>query len=109
MYRHNERHVVSYHGYLLLYPTYVYYRYGPSWQECWDRRMRPPDVNSRIDKLHVVPVFERLDVDVLAVLARRAVWREYAAGAIVFLEGDIALGFYCLHSGWLKEVRISPE
>jgi CRP-like cAMP-binding protein len=42
-------------------------------------------------------------------MAHRAVWREYAAGAIVFLEGDIARGFYCLHYGWLKEVKISPE
>jgi CRP/FNR family transcriptional regulator len=71
--------------------------------------MRPPDINSLIEKLHVVPVFERLDVDVLAVLARSAVWREYAAGAIIFLEGDIARGFYYLHEGWLKEVRISQE
>src|SRR3954468_23999530 len=72
-------------------------------------RMLPPDVNSLIEKLHVVPVFERLEVDVLAEVARRAIWREYAAGAIVFLEGDIARGFYCLHSGWLKEVRTSQE
>lgn len=71
--------------------------------------MRPPDVNSLIEKLHVVPVFERLDVDILAVMARRAVWREYTAGAIVFLEGDTAQGFYYLHSGWLKEVRSSQE
>jgi CRP/FNR family transcriptional regulator len=71
--------------------------------------MRPPDKDSLIEKLHVVPVFERLDMDVLAALAHRAVWREYAAGAVVFLEGDIARGFYCLHSGWLKEVRSSPE
>lgn len=71
--------------------------------------MRPPDVDSLIEKLHVVPVFERLELDVLAVMARQAVWREYAAGAIVFLEGDIARGFYYLNSGWLKEVKISQE
>jgi CRP-like cAMP-binding protein len=71
--------------------------------------MQLPDVNSLIEQLHVVPVFERLEVDVLAILARNAVWREYAAGAIIFLEGDIAKGFYCLHSGWLKEVRTSQE
>jgi CRP/FNR family transcriptional regulator len=27
----------------------------------------------------------------------------------VFLEGEIARGFYYLHAGWLKEVKISPE
>jgi CRP/FNR family transcriptional regulator len=71
--------------------------------------MRVPDIDSLIEILHVVPVFERLDLEVLAVLARSAVWREHDAGSIVFLEGDIARGFYCVHSGWLKEVRISPE
>ena len=71
--------------------------------------MRPPDIDSLIEKLHVVPVFERLEVDVLAVMAHRAVWREYEAGAIVFLEGDTPRGFYYLHSGWLKEVKISQE
>ena len=71
--------------------------------------MRPPDLDSLIEKLHVAPVFERLELDVLAVMAHQAVWREYAAGAIVFLEGDIARGFYYLHSGWLKEVKISQE
>lgn len=71
--------------------------------------MQPPDINSLIEKLHRAPVFERLDEDVLAELARFAVWREYSAGSIIYLEGEIALGFYCLHSGWLKEVKISQE
>jgi CRP-like cAMP-binding protein len=71
--------------------------------------MQPPDLNSLIEELHIVPVFERLDVDVLAVLARSAVWREYEAGAILYLEGDIARGFYFLQTGWLKEVKISTE
>ncbi len=71
--------------------------------------MRPPDVDSLIEKLHGVPVFERLDVEFLAVMAQRAVWREYEAGAIVFLEGEAARGFYYLHTGWLKEVKISLE
>ncbi len=38
-----------------------------------------------------------------------AVWREYGAGNIVFLEGDIAQGFYYLHAGWLKEVKIAQD
>jgi len=40
---------------------------------------------------------------------RTAIWREYAPGAIVFLEGEVALGFYYVHTGWLKEVKSSPE
>ena len=71
--------------------------------------MQPPDINSLVEKLHLAPVFDRLEVDVLAIMARKAVWREYAAGAIVYLEGDVARGFYYLHSGWLKEVKTSPE
>jgi CRP-like cAMP-binding protein len=71
--------------------------------------MRPPDIHSLIEKLHTAPVFERLDLDVLATMVSTAVWREYGAGTIVFLEGDIAHGFYYLHTGWLKEVKISPE
>jgi CRP/FNR family transcriptional regulator len=70
---------------------------------------RHSEVDILIEKLHVVPVFERLEMDVLAELASTAVWREYATGAIVFLEGDLARGFYYLHSGWLKEVKISQE
>jgi CRP/FNR family transcriptional regulator len=71
--------------------------------------MLPPNLNMLIEKLHAVPLFERLNADVLAVMVRSAVWREYAAGAIVFLEGEPAQGFYFLRTGWLKEVRISAE
>src|SRR6187397_2093811 len=71
--------------------------------------MQPPEIHSLIEKLHVAPVFERLDMVVLATVVSSAVWREYGAGAIVFLEGEIARGFYCVHTGWLKEVKISPE
>lgn len=71
--------------------------------------MQHPDLNSLVEKLQLAPVFDRLELDVLAVMADKAVWREYAAGAIVYLEGDIARGFYYLHSGWLKEVKTSLE
>jgi CRP/FNR family transcriptional regulator len=71
--------------------------------------MQPPNINMLIEKLHAVPIFERLDTDVLTVMVRSAVWREYAAGSIVFLEGDTAHGFYFLHTGWIKEVKISAE
>lgn len=71
--------------------------------------MHPPGVASLIEKLHVAPVFERLDLPMLAAIAHQAVWCEYEAGAIVFLEGDTARGFYYLHAGWLKEVKVSLE
>jgi len=68
-----------------------------------------PDRDSLVERLQRVPVFQRLDIDVLDRLVHTAIWREYSAGAIVFLEEDIALGFYYVHTGWLKEIKTSPE
>lgn len=68
-----------------------------------------PDRDHLIERLQRVPVFQRLEVAVLDRLVRAAVWHEYRAGAIVFLEGEVALGFYYVHTGWLKEVKSSPE
>jgi CRP/FNR family transcriptional regulator len=67
------------------------------------------DRNQLIERLQRVPVFQRLDVAVLDRLVRAARWYEVGAGTIIFLEGDTALGFYYVHSGWLKEVKSSPE
>lgn len=67
------------------------------------------DRNQLVERLQRVPVFQRLDVAVLDRLVRAARWREVSPGTIIFLEGDTALGFYYVHSGWLKEVKSSPE
>jgi CRP/FNR family transcriptional regulator len=42
-------------------------------------------------------------------LAAGAVWRAYAPGGVVFLEGEPAPGLYYLQSGWLKVVKLSLE
>jgi CRP/FNR family transcriptional regulator len=67
------------------------------------------DRSNLVERLQRVPVFQRLDVEVLDRLVHAALWRELGTGTIVFLEGDTALGFYYVHTGWLKEVKTSPE
>ena len=46
--------------------------------------MQHPNVDILIEKLHIVPIFERLEVDVLAELARTAVWRGMQLGTLSF-------------------------
>ncbi len=70
---------------------------------------RHPDRSILIERLHRVPVFQRLDTEILHQLADSAIWREFSTGAILFLEGDIAEGFYFISWGWLKEVKSSSE
>ncbi len=62
-----------------------------------------------IEHLRAMAFFKGLDEAALAELARHALWREYAAGEVVFLEGEAAAGLYLLRRGWLKAVKISPE
>jgi CRP/FNR family transcriptional regulator len=68
-----------------------------------------PDRSILAEQLHRVPVFQHLDEEILQQLARTAIWRRFSAGAILFLEGEIAEGFYYIYTGWLKEVKSSPE
>lgn len=42
-------------------------------------------------------------------LARGALWREYSAGEVVFLEGEQPRGLHYLQSGWLKITKSSPD
>ncbi len=60
-----------------------------------------------IRQLAGLPYFKALDPPMLARLAHGAVWREYATGETVFLEGDTAPGLYFLASGWLKVAKSS--
>ena len=62
-----------------------------------------------IEQLRVVVFLDGLDDSILTDLARHAIWREYAAGEIVFLEGEMSSGLYVLQRGWLKAVKTSPE
>jgi CRP/FNR family transcriptional regulator len=36
-------------------------------------------------------------------------WREYAAGEVVVLEGEAAAGFFYIQSGWLKVGKVSAN
>ncbi len=46
------------------------------------------DVNQLIDHLRLIPYFKGLDDSTLRDLARDAVWKDYAAGEVIFFEGD---------------------
>ncbi|MCB0233425.1 MAG: Crp/Fnr family transcriptional regulator [Anaerolineae bacterium] len=66
-------------------------------------------MSSLIAQLRTVAFFAGLKGEVLDDLARHALWREYAPGEVVFLEGEPASGLYLLRHGWLKAVKSSPE
>ncbi|MFW6062977.1 MAG: Crp/Fnr family transcriptional regulator [Chloroflexota bacterium] len=68
-----------------------------------------PDIKTLIKELKTIPFLQGVDETILRELARGAVWREYEAGEVVFLEGERARGLYYLHSGWLKVTRMSAE
>lgn len=61
------------------------------------------------DLLRANPFFAGLDEASSTALANHAIWRHYAAGEMVFLEGETALGLSILQSGWLKIVKTSPD
>ena len=68
-----------------------------------------PGLTSLIQQLGSIAFLNRLDQATLAALARGAIWREYAAGEVVFVEGESSSGLYVLHSGWLKVLKNSIE
>lgn len=68
-----------------------------------------PGSSSLIQQLQAIPFFRGLDEQALGELAHGAIWREYAAGEVVFLEGELPRGLYYLQSGWLKIAKTSPE
>jgi CRP/FNR family transcriptional regulator len=59
------------------------------------------------EQLNRIPLFAGLDVASLHKLVQVARWREYEAGEVVALEGDMPVGIYYLHFGWLKAVKVS--
>jgi CRP/FNR family transcriptional regulator len=68
-----------------------------------------PNVTLLIQQLRAPLFFGEVEDAVLVELAGEAVWCTYAAGEVVFLEGEVAPGLYVLHTGWLKAVKVSPE
>jgi CRP/FNR family transcriptional regulator len=68
-----------------------------------------PDPDALRQALQRVTFFRGLDTPLLDVLARAAVWRAYATGTVVFLEGEAASGLYQVHTGWLKVLKLSVD
>ncbi len=64
---------------------------------------------SLVESLGALSFFKALDPGVLKAIARNALWREYPAGEVLFLEGEELPGFYLVKSGWFKVVKTSPE
>jgi CRP/FNR family transcriptional regulator, dissimilatory nitrate respiration regulator len=59
--------------------------------------------------LKKTPLFSRLEVGVLQQLAAMAVNHTYPAGAQIFMEGDIATGFFIIVSGRVKIYKLSAQ
>jgi CRP/FNR family transcriptional regulator len=68
-----------------------------------------PDAAALVEHLLAEPLFEGIEPAALRRLAQTATWCQYAAGEVVFLEGESAPGLYFLQFGWLKIVMTSPE
>ena len=56
-----------------------------------------------------LPALAGLDPAALEALARNAVPRNYAAGQVIYLEGEPATSLFLLESGWVKATRMSPD
>ncbi|RIK41390.1 MAG: hypothetical protein DCC55_12055 [Chloroflexi bacterium] len=69
----------------------------------------PAQRDQLVEKLQTSSFLRGLDPEVLAQMARSAVWRAYAPGAVIFLEGDAAPALYYVDTGWVKVVKMSPE
>lgn len=74
-----------------------------------DKMGNHPDTESLVRRLRTIPFFVGLDDQTIRELAQGAVWREYAAGEVVFLEGEPAKGLYHLQRGWLKITKTSLD
>ena len=73
--------------------------------------MVPTDESKRVtsEVLSAVASFAGLDVATQEAISRAAIRREYAAGQVVFLEGEPCAGLYVVQNGWLKSVKTSPS
>jgi len=61
------------------------------------------------ETLHKLGLFRGLDDQALDALVQTAIWREYATGAVIFLEGDSAPALYYIQTGWVKVVKMAPD
>ena len=67
---------------------------------------RQPDL---LATLRRVPLFTDLSEDELAIVAQRVTCREYSAGAVLFLEGDICRQLLIVKEGSVKLLKTSPN
>lgn len=68
-----------------------------------------PDRATLDEQLATLPYFAGLEPAALAGMVELAVWQEFAAGGVIFLEGDLNAGFYLLHRGWIKVIKLSVD
>lgn len=71
--------------------------------------MKKPTTTQLKEQLQQNPFFTGLDEDSIDLLLQDALWRTYATAETIVFEGDDALGFYYLQSGWLKVVKVAPN
>ena len=71
--------------------------------------MTKPTIAHLKQHLSINLFFAGLDEDTLDILVQGAVWREYAAGEVVVLEGEATDGFYYIQSGWLKVGKVAAN
>lgn len=69
----------------------------------------PHTAHALISHLQNIPYFAGLETPLLHEIAQAAIWREYATGAMVFLEGEYSSSLYYLQFGWIKVVKMSAE
>ncbi len=68
-----------------------------------------PTRTELIHQLQALTFFAGLPEPTLESLVQEAIWREYEAGEIIFLEGEQATGLYFLQFGWVKVVKSNPS
>lgn len=68
-----------------------------------------PDRTTLHEQLAALPYFAGMDAAALSDVVDLAVWQEFAAGGVVFLEGDLNAGLYLLNRGWIKVVKLSVD
>lgn len=71
--------------------------------------MKKPTPAQLKEQLGSNPFFAGLDDETLDLLLQDAIWRTYDTTEMIVLEGEEALGFYYLQSGWLKVVKFSAN
>lgn len=62
-----------------------------------------------LNHLRAIAYLQGLDDPQLVELAQSAIWREYAPGAFIFLEGETASAIYYMDFGWIKVSKSSPD